>query len=135
QDLSSDDDFLLTPMLELDDQDSSDSSGSQVIALDTESAVDDQAATLLGNDPMVGAAMAAGPGSQAMGPGPVWMLPASPQGQHSGFTIRMLVLCTLVLSLSGMMIFEVVRDMSSWGGTSAVSTKIIDTLLQPFEGK
>ncbi len=41
--MSSDDDFLLTPMLELDDQDSSDSSGSQVIALDSEAVVDDQA--------------------------------------------------------------------------------------------
>ena len=102
--------------------------------LDTEGAVDDQAATLLGSDPLMGATLA-GPGSQAMGPGPVMMMPSTPQAQHSGFTVSFLVLSFLVLALTGMMMFEMIRDIWSWEGPSAASTKIMDGLIGIFEGK
>jgi excisionase family DNA binding protein len=134
-DMASDDDFLLTPMLELDDQDSSDSSGSQVIALDTET-IDDQAATLLGSDPLAGAGMMATPGSQAMGPGPMMMQqPAQPQAQYSGLWIGMLVATFLVVALTGMMMFEMIRDIWSWDGPSAASTALMDGIIGIFEGK
>jgi excisionase family DNA binding protein len=126
--MSSDDDFLLTPMLELDDQDSSDSSGSQVIALDSDAVVDDQAATLLGSDPGVAAAMA-GPASQAMGPGPMMMVPATPQAQHSGFTVSFLVLSFLVMSLIGMMMFEMVRHIWSWDSPHPAPATIMNALV------
>jgi len=131
QDMSSDDDFLLTPMLELDDQESSDSSGSQVIALDTEAVVDDQSATLVATD--AAAAMGAA-AHQAMGPGPMMMpMQGPPQAQHSGFTISFLVLSFLVLALTGMMMFEMIRDIWSWDGPSAASTKIMDGIIGIFE--
>ena len=128
--MSSDDDFLLTPMLELDDQDSSDSSGSQVIALDSEALVDDQAATLLGSDPTVTAAMA----GQAMGPGPIMMVPGTPQAQHSGFTVSFLVLSFLVMAMTGMMMFEMIRDIWSWDGPSMASATIMNGIIGLFEG-
>jgi excisionase family DNA binding protein len=131
--MSSDDDFLLTPMLELDDQDSSDSSGSQVIALDSEAVVDDQSPTLLGSDQ--GVAVMGGPASQAMGPGPMMMVPATPQAQHSGFSISFLVLSFLVMALTGMMMFEMIRDIWTWDGPGTAAATIMDGIIGIIEGK
>ena len=131
-DMSSDDDFLLTPMLELDDQDS-DSSGSQVIALDTEDDFDDQAATILGRgdpDSMgMGIDQMAGPHSMSPGQSSMSYAPAAPQAQHSAFTVTFLALCFLSLGLTGMMTFELIRNIWSWTGTSEASAAIMDSIL------
>jgi excisionase family DNA binding protein len=128
--LSSDDDFLLTPMLELDEQES-DSSGSQVIALDTEGeSFDDQAATLLGSEPG-----AAGFGSAASSQmeSPMMMVPAVTQAPYPAWVISGLVVSFMILSLTGMMMFEMIRDIWSWDGPTEASTTIMDGILGLFE--
>jgi excisionase family DNA binding protein len=134
--LSSDDDFLLTPMLELDDQES-DSSGSQVIALDTEEQpFDDQAATLLGEDvpamnlleesvPVAGGLGAAQPIGQ---PQMVAMVPAMPVGQYTGLQVLGLVVLFFFMAMTGMMMFELLRSMWSWNTPYAVNTSLIQFL-------
>lgn len=138
QELSSDDDFLLTPMLELDDQES-DSSGSQVIALDTEEPVDDQAPTLLGEDMQTmgqlqpeGLAMgAAQPVQQQM----MMMAPAPivAQERYGAGVIVGMVFLMLFVSLAGMMMFEMARNMWSWDTPYASNAFILDSFLSLFK--
>jgi hypothetical protein len=138
QELSSDDDFLLTPMLELDDQES-DSSGSQVIALDTEEQADDQAPTLLGED--IQAMNQLEPAGLAMGAAqPVQQqmmmmapAPAAAPARYGAGVIVGLVLMTIPVLLSGMMMFEMARNMWSWDGPTSVNATILDGFLSMFK--
>jgi excisionase family DNA binding protein len=132
----SDDDFLLTPMLELDDQES-DSSGSQVIALDTEEAFDDQAATMLGED--VGGMAAVGAGAIAGGMGAAQPLvqpagamapvQATVEAPYGGLALTLLVFCFLFLAATGIMMFEMVQHIWSWNAPGEASTWLMDTVV------
>ena len=138
-----DDDFLLTPMLEVEG-DESDASGSQVIALDAEEPFDENAATLLGEDiqgmDSFGAqpAFAAGPqptmGGPLAAPQPT-MAPvmAQPEGRYGIWTIMGLCLVFLVLATTGMMMYEMLRYMWSWENPSPIAANIMDKLVGLFE--
>lgn len=142
--LKSDDDFLLTPLEESSDEESQDS-GSQVIALDEDSAsfddvspkmlatdsassleVVDEGAAALGLSP--GLVQAPGvPGQQLVGPAP----PAR-EAAYSLPVVLSLGGCVVVLSLTGMMMFEMVRVMWSWDQPYALNSKLMDAIVSLF---
>ncbi len=141
-----DDDFLLTPMEEATDEDSD--SGSQVIALDAEGTFDDAAATMLSNQAPAVASMleedlgAAAPvvdtglGAAAMGPlaggiGPITAgapvsAPAAREVPYTLGNVLALAGCVLFLTLTGMMMYDLMRNMWSWDGAYAVNSSIMD---------
>ncbi len=151
-----DDDFLLTPMEEAGDADESES-GSQVIALDTEGddastmiastpvhsmgamLDEDLAASSPSMDFGSGVALGtAALGAQALGTPAVGLaesaaatpaaayLPAAP---YTPLQITGLVACTLVLMLCGMMMYDMVRNIWSWGGTYSANSTLMDFIL------
>lgn len=138
-----DDDFLLTPMLEVEG-DESDASGSQVIALDAEEPFDENAATLLGEDlagmESLGAApaFAAGPqpavGGPLAAPAPA-MAPAAvqPEAKYGVGTILGLTAVTLVLAMTGIMMYEMVVYMWSWENPSPIVGTLSEQLVGLFE--
>lgn len=142
--LGSDDEFNLTPMLELDDEES-DSSGSQVIALDSEAPFDETAATLLQQevpamaevalpDVGVGAAVpAAGGPLAAQQPVAAFVPAVAPGTRFSGLSVFGLTLVTLVLLASGMMMYDMLMHMWSWDQPYTLSSTIMDALLGLFE--
>jgi excisionase family DNA binding protein len=144
--LGSDDEFNLTPMLELDDEES-DSSGSQVIALDSEAPFDETAATLLQQevpamaevvlpDVGVGAAVpAAGGPLAAQQPVAAFVPAVAPGTRFSGLSVFGLTLVTLVLLASGMMMYDMLMHMWSWDEPYTLSSTIMDALLGLFESK
>jgi hypothetical protein len=150
--LRTDEDFMLAPPEESPEEDSE--SGSQVIALDTERP-SDSAPTVLAAGPApapaamldedfsaaadVGLAAAAVPAAGALGvaQGPfpeTAMVPAQvgemvPEAPYSGLNIAALAVCTLVLILGGMMVYDLVRNMWSWNGSYTVSSKLMDLIV------
>jgi len=148
--LKTDDDFLLTPLEEGGDEEDSES-GSQVIALDD--AMGDEAATMVGggmaamlDEDITGveagleavAPLEAAPGAVAplgaqqpaapgapLTPGAA-ALPEAPYG-----TLAMVGLscCLVVLVLSGMMAYDLMRNMWSWSGPFSVNSSLMDMIL------
>jgi hypothetical protein len=140
---AAEDDFLLTPLGEGGDESDS---GSQVIALDAESDLDDSAATMLGGDvsPMLeedlGPADLGGPALAGTGLGTaagasLMGAPHVPESSYSLANIGMLVLCLLPLTLCGMMMFDLAMHMWSWDQPYTVNSKIMDSVLSWFEKK
>jgi hypothetical protein len=151
--LQADDDFLLTPLDEGADEEDSES-GSQVIALDE--AAGDEAATMVAGDgmaamldeevggvdmgigvsplePALGAGAPLG-GQQPVAPGaalaPGAPLPEAPFGT---LAMVMLSLCMVVMVLSGMMAYDLMRNMWSWSGPFDVTSSLMDMILSlPF---
>ena len=150
--LKTDDDFLLTPLDEGGDEGDSES-GSQVIALDTE-AVGDEAATMvastagpsmaamLDEDLSVGgmgaAAAAAGPmqAPQGFADGAALAQSAAslPEAPYSAWVVLSLALCAIFLILTGMMSYDLLRNMWSWDTPYDINSSIMDTVLSWFEG-
>jgi len=146
--LKTDEEFMLTPFEEAEPEETE--SGSQVIALDTEPATGSSPgmAELLGAEaaplgvaPTIpGAAApaaAAIPGAGAF-PGPVpgvtpVMEPtmALSMGEAPWGTLwnTMLIVCTVLLALCGMMCFDLVRNMWSWNGPFSLNSTIMDAIL------
>ena len=159
--LKTDGDFLLTPMDD-DSGDEDSESGSQVIALDTESS--DEAATIIGSAQGVGmppmldeelggdmgglemdAGAALGIDGAAGAPlgapqdlvGGQALMDASlalPEAPYSVWNILGLAMCTIFLILAGMMMYDLVRNMWSWGTPYPVNSSLMDALLSMFEG-
>ncbi len=145
--LKTEEDFTLTPMEEVGDEEDSES-GSQVIALDeVEEApagvgAPGGRAAMLDEDftaePMGGMAPAGAPmGAGPMGaPGdmaafaPAAALPETP---YTAWNIVSLVLCALILALAGMMMYDLIRNIWSWDSPSAISSPIMDFVLGLFE--
>lgn len=142
--LKGEDDFLLTPLEEVADDESQDS-GSQVIALDSDTGdFDDAAPTLLGDaggapastalleeDDMgagLGALGAATAPGLAVGPGMV-MAPATAESPYGALAMTFLSLGTVLLALTGMMIFDVVRNIWSFDSPYASNSFLMDTIL------
>jgi excisionase family DNA binding protein len=139
--LKGEDDFLLTPLEEAGDEESQDS-GSQVIALDSEAEFSDVSPTVVAGaapgmleaedlgpqiDPLTAAALgAAGP---ALAPGTTVFVTPSAQAQYSVGWVIGLTCCVLVLSLTGMMMFDLVRNVWSWDSAYPGNSLIMDTLL------
>lgn len=153
--LKADDDFLLTPMDDGGGQDSD--SGSQVIALDSESDFNDSEATMIGgrvsgagllepdSGDFGGGSFAGSGGGPALGLAPGGM-PLSPraaaammeapevmEAPFSIFTVMLLLLCVLVLILAGMMSYDLLRNMWSWEGAYNINSSLMDGILDMVE--
>lgn len=147
--LKADDDFLLTP---LDDAgvDESDS-GSQVIALDSEVEFDESAATMLGGkvgavgmleedlggdmgegDLGAPAGMSADLGAAAG----VGLMPApqAVEAPYSVWNVMLLAMCAFLLSVTGMMSYDLMRNMWSWDGPYPKNSQLMDAVLNMFKG-
>ncbi len=120
EDLPSEDEFNLTPALELDDQDTE--SGSQVIALDDEP-FDEESQTVLSQQPQPEAAVA-----------PVPMMVPAPEAPFSGWTVTGLAFLFIFLAITGMMMFDMVMHMWSWDGPYTYNSALMDLILGLFEG-
>lgn len=152
--LKGDDDFLLTPMEEESDKEES-ASGSQVIALDTEG---DESATMVGASSAVGtmAAMldedlSAQPAMDLGGPmmgggllsgqsggltdGVPLMQPSMslPETPYTGLQIAGLAVCSVLLMVCGMMMYDLLRNMWSWDGAYSINSSLMDSILGMFE--
>jgi len=150
--LKTDDDFLLTPLEEGSDEADSES-GSQVIALEPEG-VGDEAATMvastaapsmaamldedLGGVGMEAGAVAAGPAQApqgfADGAALAQSTAALPEAPYSVWVVLSLALCVVFLILTGMMSYDLLRNMWSWNTPYDINSSIMDTVLSWFEG-
>jgi hypothetical protein len=145
--LKADDDFLLTPLEETGGEESD--SGSQVIALDAEGDFDESAATMLGSGMSGltaldddGEGLGAGVGDLGgIGAGPgatpahalMSTVAAGPEMTFAGWQIAFLAICLVFLILGGMMMYDLMRNMWSWGGAYNVNSSLMDTILSWFE--
>jgi len=154
-----DDDFLLTPLAAGEDDDTE--SGSQVIALDTEPSSED-AATIIGTPskanlvamldedagPVGMGALSVAPGTPMMAGAGIGaplgmgasaemapMVEALPEEPYSAFQVVLLVLCVVVLAFGTAMMYDLVRNMSSWGTPYELNSSIMDWVLKLVEGK
>ena len=149
--LKTDDGFMLTPLEDDGEEDSE--SGSQVIALDT-AAEGDEAATMVASDP--GGAMAAmlddetgdtlgmgapvvagGAGQAPQGFADGAALGAAtaalPEAPYTVWNILSLTLCAIFLILTGMMAYDLLRNMWSWDTPYDINSSIMDEILSWFE--
>jgi hypothetical protein len=146
--LKTDDEFLLTPLEETIDTEGSES-GSQVIALDSDSGVmagsgsavsmaamlDEDVAAQPTLDLGMGAPLAATPvltgqpsllaeGAAVMQPGAGFA-----EAPYTGWQIAGLAVCTFFLLLCGMMMFELLRSMWSFEQPLGLSSGLMNTIL------
>jgi len=131
--LRTDEDFLLTPMEEQGD-DSTDS-GSQVIALEGSDFADDATATLIaGEVPGLSPALDDGGfgqyGGAGVAAGPMSFQPAAPDTVFGAGSVITLVVCTLFMGLTGVMMYDIVRNMWSWDTPYSFSSTLMDMILQ-----
>lgn len=145
--LKTDDEFLLTPLEEVTDEESQDS-GSQVIALDTDdSGIDSSGSALLGPDLSAGGfgggilevaddggLLSGGIGGQVMlGTGSALsMAPVTREGQFSTGVLISLFCCVFVMLMTGLMMFDLMRNMWSWDGPHSVNSSIMNTIIGLF---
>lgn len=137
-------DFLLTPMEDKEAGEDAES-GSQVIALDTEGeeAAGGAAAgvAMLEEDflpveaPAFGGAAvetAAPAAAQVITPQVALEgagVAALPEAPYSVWNVLSLTFCVIILALTGMMVFDLLRNMWSWGGTYNVNSSLMDMIL------
>ena len=147
--LESGDDFLLTPMEETTDEESDDS-GSQVIALDSEAELDENAVTQLGTLPAVAAVETEEPVAAvmleedlgeieqadavpALAGAPATAAPAmAVETTFSAPVLSGLIGAVLMLTLVMMMMFDLVRNMWSWSQPYTLNSGLMDWLLDLF---
>jgi excisionase family DNA binding protein len=149
--LRADEDFMLTPMEEAPEEESE--SGSQVIALDTEPAPESAptmlapgrapaAAAMLDEDfsaagdaglaagmPVGGPLTAAQPGLAEAASVAAPVTEAFQEAPYTGLNILALSVCTLLLILGGMMAYDLMRNMWSWGGPYTVNSQLMDLIV------
>jgi len=152
--VKTDDEFLLTPMEDAADEGGESESGSQVIALDTES---DEEGTMAGDGSLAamldedlspqpgldmgrGSPLGAGAGLGAAGglsdAAPLIQPAAmSAEAPYTPWQITGLVACALLLMLCGMMMYDLLRNMWSWSGPYNINSSLMDAILGLFEGK
>jgi excisionase family DNA binding protein len=152
--LKADDDFLLTPAEEAATEESS---GSQVIALDSELDFDESSTTMVGGGPGVtaleeeeeaepslggmssgdlGPSLGSLPPTTTLAPAPT--MAAMTAGSDMNFAlwnILLLVPLLLCLILCGSMLFDLMRNMWSWNGAYPVNSSLMDMILSWFENK
>lgn len=133
--LKAEDDFSLTPLGDMAGEESDDS-GSQVIALDSAGDMGEGIEAILG-DAGVGAAILqpaeglpgeAGPMVDIGGVGPTAGIPTVPDTTFSGWNVAGLVICVLMLSVGGMMMFDLLLSIWSWNEPCAVNSTLMDAL-------
>ena len=149
--LQADDEFMLTPLEEVTDEDDSET-GSQVIALDTEEAEATATGAAAGSmaamlDEDFGAPAAVDMGMSApagespfmAGQPAVEGAAVSPsaysfEAPYSVWQIVGLAFCVFLLMMCGMMIFDLLRTMWSWDEPFTVNSGLMDTILGWIEG-
>lgn len=137
--LESDDEFLLTPFEEAKDAKEEDS-GSQVIALDSAADFTDSPGGLLAVDEGLGgdfgdvdlgaASLAAGPALAGAPAGAVAL--GSREAQYSALQVVSLGFCSLLLFMSGMMAYDLMRNMWAWQNERTVASPLIDLIAGLF---
>jgi hypothetical protein len=146
--LGEEDDFLLTPLEEVADPDS-EGSGSQVIDLDSQEAMEPAAGSLLEEGSMSdmlaeGFADSGDLGGfsdgglsgleedSSVGAAPMGAAAPSPfaarESQYTMLNVVSLGICVLFLLVSGMMTFDLLRNMWSWQGPFAVNSPLMDLI-------
>ncbi len=151
--LKTDDDFLLTPA---EDAPAEESSGSQVIALDSELDFDESSATMIGggsegitaleddSDPSMSDSMDSGDLTVGLGTLPPTTALAQSHGSVAAMTavndmafsvwnIMLLVILLICLLYCGIMLFDLMRNMWSWNGAYSVNSSLMDMILSWFE--
>ncbi len=139
--LQQDDDFLLTPLEDAMADDSE--SSSQVIALDDpDSGFDPASATVMEGGGDIDLAMEIGSGDNEGGDaaqliqpeaGPIVVQQATiPELPYSGWNLLSLFLCIVLLALSGMLIYDLVRQVWSWEGVHPVNSGLMDAIIGMF---
>ncbi|HET6879012.1 MAG TPA: helix-turn-helix domain-containing protein [Pirellulales bacterium] len=147
--LQSEDEFLLTPLEESLDDESQDS-GSQVIALDSDTDFDDATPTVMGGGDALGDALGgalleadeAGPAgglgadlglgaavAPTLAAAPGMMMPMAPQARYGVLDISLLTVAVLMLAVGGMMSYDLMRNMWSWDGPYAANSAIMDQII------
>lgn len=138
-----DDDFLLTPIEDAVDADSEDS-GSQVIALDSDSGFGDSGLLeaeggMLEEDfgavdsgSPLGAGLSSAPVMAGAGMAMPGMAPR--ETPYTLLNVLSLGACAMLLSLSGMMMFDLIRNMWSWDSPYGLNSWLMDTILGLFGG-
>lgn len=141
--LKTDEEFVLTPFEEMEEEETE--SGSQVIALDTEPSTGSSPgmADLLGAPPQAPLGVAPGVPPVEVAP-PVGIAPVgvglapAPQAVAAMPTLEapwgtlwttMLIVCTVLLAICGMMCFDLVRNMWSWNGPFSLNSFLMDSIL------
>ena len=156
--LKTDDDFLLTPLEEVEEGEDSES-GSQVIALDTEG---DEAATMVSDDSggmaamldedlspdaadglgvaaplepaaIAGAPLGAQPGGFAEGAAVAPAAVALPEAPYSVWNVLSLALCALFLAGCGMFMYDLLMHIWSWDEPYKINSSLMDMVLGWFE--
>ncbi|MBN2579805.1 MAG: helix-turn-helix domain-containing protein [Pirellulales bacterium] len=146
-------DFLLTPAEDAADLEDSES-GSQVIALDAEGEGDEAATMIASRQDVSMATMLeedAGPAPSGFPVSPVGMAPLGlapaaaaegaavvpsaallPEAPYTPLNVASLAVCVVCLSLCGMMMFELVRNLGSYNQPGGIPGWLMDTVLKLF---
>lgn len=139
--LKADSDFLLTPLEEVGEEDMD--SGSQVIALDdsgfgTDSSLGTGLDQMLVEEPTDGSSVVVdtlGSASQLTAMSGVSLAAARPMVPDITFTTGNIValgFCVFFLTLTGMMMFDLIKNMWSWDGPYAMNSAMMDFVLGLF---
>jgi len=137
--MKSDSDFLLTPLEEVGDEDMD--SGSQVIALDDSGFTDTGLNTMeqmLVEEPtdpssVVVDTLSSTPQLTSMaGVGVSGVRPMVPDITFTTGNIVALGACVFFLTLTGMMMFDLIKNMWSWDGPYAMNSAMMDLVLGFF---
>jgi len=145
--LKADDDFLLTPLEEVGDEEDSES-GSQVIALDDAAEVEEAPAMAAMLDEDLAGADAVGAVAPAFEPAPLGggqqlaaagtpLAPGAaslPEAPYGKLAMAGLIGCVMLLTVSGTMAYDLMRNMWSWNGAYSVNSSLMDTILGLFGG-
>ncbi len=98
--------------------------------------IEDDAATMIGGpeaaeDLGLGPATVVKPGTAVE----VVPIPAVPEAPYSIWNVLSLFCCTAVLCLTGMLVYDVVRQMWSWQGSYPVNSALMDSIIGLFPSK
>ncbi len=136
--VSLDEEFMLTPLEESADA-SSEDSGSQVIALDSQADFADSPGALLELDgdtaspSMDFGGVDLGSGAPLASEGAAMAAPlASREAPYSLLNVISLGGCLLLLGMSGMMVYDLLRNMWSWNGPTPVTSPLMELLANLF---
>jgi len=80
--------------------------------------------------PPFGAPPVAAPGEV---PGAALVAPALPEAPYTIWNVLSLALCVMILAVTGMMMFDMIRNIWSWDSETVLSSPIMDGILSLFE--
>ena len=143
--LKSEDDFLLTPLEDLAGDESE--SSSQVIELDSPQAdfgssspdnldpVGDASMAMLEGELMEDAVAGGGPATfiEDVAATPTMLTaPVVPEAPYSIWNVLSMLVCIVILSVAGMLMYDLVRQVWSWDGVHPVNSGMMDAIIGMF---